>query len=982
MMSVSRLLKAALAFVLVFAALLPPITGSGEEDSLLKELSGSGAGYTAVLYDNTNGLPTSEANAIVQSKDGFIWIGGYSGLTRYDGNVFMHYDSSYGITSVVCLFVDSKDRLWIGTNDSGAAMLKDGEIKFYYAAGAMRSSYVRVITEDASGNILIGTTMGMAYVDTDDELHPLNEPQIANEYIDELVPGDFGTVCGTTQSGSVFILKDLRVQAFYTSEDLGYGVINAVLPDPTDPDHIYLGTRNSLVIRGDLTKDLRGAQSLSILPHGSVNCIRIIEGLLWVCADNGVGYFNEGRYTPLQNLPMNNSIDGLMEDHEGNLWFTSSRQGVMKIAPDRFTDLNLIAHLEEAVVNSTCLDGRELYIGTDNGLILLNGSFESVDNAATQYLSGSRIRCIKRDSKGFIWFCTYGDKGLVRYYPSSGEILSINEEAGLASNRTRSVIELSDGRIAAATNAGVSIIDNGSVVSTLDSSKGISNTQILCLEEGAGGKLMMGSDGDGIYVADGGKISRIGHDDGLRSEVILRIKRDPVDEDLFWVVTSNSIAYIKDGRALTIEGFPYNNNFDLYFDSAGRIWVLSSNGIYVATREDMLDGGQLKYSFYDIDCGLPHITTANSFSCLGPDGTLYIACSTGVTLVDINDTSDIGREIKLAVPYVTADDQYVPVKDGEVRIPSTCKRLSIHPFAFTYSLNNPRISYRLEGFDEESFEVNKRDLSELVYTNLDGGTYRFILSVVNPFTGEATETLTVTIIKQKALGEHWWFWAIIAFSALALVVLVQQLINRRKARAYIKKQEEQRQYISGMIKVLSDCVEMKDPYTNGHASRVAKYTALLAKKLGKSDAETDNMYNIAMLHDVGKISIPDAVLNKPERLTNEEYALMKSHAQRGGEILKDIEIAPELSLGAGYHHERYDGKGYPKGLTGHDIPEVARIIAVADTFDAMYSTRPYRKRMELSTVVNEIQRSAGSQLDPEVVDAFIKLYKEGAFDNE
>ncbi|MBO4383903.1 MAG: HD domain-containing protein [Clostridia bacterium] len=982
MRSLLKISKTALAVLLVCAILLPPVAGMGEEGSLLKELSGSGAGYAAVLYDNTNGLPTSEANAIVQSKDGFIWIGGYSGLTRYDGNVFMHYDASYGITSVICLFVDSKDRLWIGTNDNGAAMMQDGVIKFYNGAGAMRSSYVRVITEDAAGNILIGTTMGMAYIDANDELHPLNEPQISNEYIDELVPGNSGTVCGATQSGCVFIMRDLRVEAFYTSDDLGYGVINAVCPDPSDPDVLYLGTRNSSVIRADLSKDLRGGRMLSILPHGSVNCVRIIDGLLWVCADNGVGFFQDGSYSPLQNLPMNNSIDGLMEDHEGNLWFTSSRQGVMKIATNRFTDLNLIAHLDSRVVNSTCLDGRDLYIGTDTGLILLNANFETVENAVTEYLTGSRIRCIKRDSNGYIWFCTYGDKALVRYLPSSGEIVSFNEDMGLASNRTRSVLELSDGRIAAATNSGVNIIEDGRVTITLDSSKGISNTQILCLEEGADGRLYMGSDGDGIYVSDGAKVSRIGHDDGLRSEVILRVKRDPIDDELFWVITSNSIAYLKDGRASTIDSFPYNNNFDLYFDSVGRVWVLSSNGIYVTTREDMLDGGQLQYTFYDIDCGLPHITTANSFSCLGQDGTLYIACSTGVTLVDINDTSDIGRDIRLAVPYVTVDDEYVAVKNGEVKIPSTCKRLAIHPFAFTYSLNNPRISYRLEGFDEDSFEVNKRDLGELVYTNLDGGTYKFVLSVINPLTGEATETLTVTIVKQKALGEHWWFWALVSFAVIALVVLVQQLLNRRKAAAMIKKQEEQRRYINGVIKVLSECVEMKDPYTNGHASRVAKYTALLAKKLGKSDAEIDKMYNIAMLHDVGKISIPDAVLNKPERLTNEEYALMKSHAERGGEILKEIDIAPELSLGAGYHHERYDGKGYPKGLNGNDIPEVARIIAVADTFDAMYSTRPYRKRMELSTVVNEIQRSAGSQLDPEVVDAFIKLYKEGAFDNE
>ena len=142
------------------------------------------------------------------------------------------------------------------------------------------------------------------------------------------------------------------------------------------------------------------------------------------------------------------------------------------------------------------------------------------------------------------------------------------------------------------------------------------------------------------------------------------------------------------------------------------------------------------------------------------------------------------------------------------------------------------------------------------------------------------------------------------------------------------------------------------------------------------------MYQAALLHDVGKISIPDAVLNKPSRLTDDEYELMKSHAQRGAEVLGNIEIEKGLAEGAGAHHERYDGKGYPKGLKGEEIPEVARIIAVADTFDAMYSTRPYRKKMELSTVVEEIKKGSGTQFSPDGVDAFIKLYQKGAFDNE
>lgn len=168
--------------------------------------------------------------------------------------------------------------------------------------------------------------------------------------------------------------------------------------------------------------------------------------------------------------------------------------------------------------------------------------------------------------------------------------------------------------------------------------------------------------------------------------------------------------------------------------------------------------------------------------------------------------------------------------------------------------------------------------------------------------------------------------------------------------------------------------------TNGHSQRVADYTKMLATELGENDSTIEKYYNIALLHDIGKIGVPDSILQKPGKLTDEEFSVMKSHAQRGYEILKDIKLQEDLAEGAHYHHERYDGKGYPDGLVGENIPWVARIIAVADTFDAMSSTRPYRKKMELSYIEEEIQRCSGTQFDPKVVDAFMRLYKKGAFD--
>ena len=196
-----------------------------------------------------------------------------------------------------------------------------------------------------------------------------------------------------------------------------------------------------------------------------------------------------------------------------------------------------------------------------------------------------------------------------------------------------------------------------------------------------------------------------------------------------------------------------------------------------------------------------------------------------------------------------------------------------------------------------------------------------------------------------------------------------------------KHRKEHEELTKEIIGAFSNCIDGKDSYTNGHSQRVAKYTRMLAQRLGESKENIEKYYNIALLHDIGKIGIPESILTKPGKLTDEEFSVMKSHAARGYEILKDIKIQEDIAAGAHHHHERFDGKGYPDGLSGTNIPWVARIISVADTFDAMSSNRPYRKKLPLEYIVAEIENCASSQFDPLVVKAFLSLYLEGAFSN-
>jgi putative nucleotidyltransferase with HDIG domain len=179
-----------------------------------------------------------------------------------------------------------------------------------------------------------------------------------------------------------------------------------------------------------------------------------------------------------------------------------------------------------------------------------------------------------------------------------------------------------------------------------------------------------------------------------------------------------------------------------------------------------------------------------------------------------------------------------------------------------------------------------------------------------------------------------------------------------------------------VIVALAKAVDAKDPYTNGHSVRVAKYSRMLAQRLGLPDHEVERIHRMAVLHDVGKIGVPDEILKKPGKLTPEEYKQIQGHTVNGDRILRGITSMPRLHEGARWHHERVDGLGYPDKLSGGDIPLEARIIGVADSYDAMTSDRVYRKHLPQEVVREELVHNMGTQFDPDVARAMLEIMDE------
>ena len=179
------------------------------------------------------------------------------------------------------------------------------------------------------------------------------------------------------------------------------------------------------------------------------------------------------------------------------------------------------------------------------------------------------------------------------------------------------------------------------------------------------------------------------------------------------------------------------------------------------------------------------------------------------------------------------------------------------------------------------------------------------------------------------------------------------------------------------VECISSALDARDPYTGDHSRRVSDTATVLAKMLGLADDEIQETRIAAHLHDIGKIGIPDSILLKPGRLDDEEWALMKQHPQIGADILSKSPSFSRISAIILHHHERYDGKGYPRGLKGTGIPLMGRILTIADCFDAMTARRPYKQERSIDYAAGELKKNSGTQFDPELVPVFLSLIEDG-----
>ena len=942
--------------------------------------------YVQNVYNSSTGLLGGEANDIVSAKDGLLWIGTYGGLYRYNGTEFKRMNDMESVKNVNCLFVDIEGRIWVGTNDDGLSICINQKVANVIDERAgLPSNSVRAIGFSSDGCYYVGTTSDLCVITLSSGISIQKTfPEIV--YAKRISTDENKNTAVITDAGELFLLRQAEIVEELTADSSAGYIYTSCAFDAKG--RLYVGTSSNVVEYFDI-RDGRLVKAGSMVCSGirHINTIQCDEeGRIFLCSDFGVGYIYNGQFKRINTNKFNSQIDNMAIDYQGNLWFTSSHQGLLRLCSSPFVDVYSETELSPKVVNAVTKWNNRIYFGTDNGIDVIDfWSKLQVEDSLSSLLAGVRIRSLVTDSRNHLWVCTSGNG--VYEVDNDGSWRVYTQEEGTLGNKQRYSMELPDGTMAVAGDKGLTFIRDGAVVRTMGKEQGLTNTRILTMSLTADGRIAAGTDGSGIFIIDNYQVVQtIQKENGLSSNVVLRTTR--IDDGML-VATTSGLCYIDKYYGITkVHNFPYSNNFDI-IEKNGKLWIMGGAGIYIVDKDNLINDNLKDFELLDTSKGLRSSITANAWNYLDPAGNLFVSCDSGVYMINMNHYNDSIRSYRMSVKNIRVDGVLHHLNIGDViNIPRGATKLELFPEVINYSINNPYVMYYLEGFDDKPIILPQREMTgSVVYTNLPSKEYTFHLAVMDDKKGKVLERLSYRINKEKEIYDNTWFLVYSTIVFVLAVVWATWFIVRTQVQKTIRYQQKELALVKRQLEMGNETVmaiartlDARDDNTSQHALRVSEYSVMIARKLGFDEEACENLRKAALLHDIGKIGIPDSVLNKPDKLTDEEYSLMKSHVVLGDEILKDFTLIDGVSEGALYHHERYDGRGYVHGLKGEEIPLNARIIGIADAFDAMTANRVYRKRINFDFVVEEIKRGRGTQFDPQMVDIMLELIDNGDID--
>ncbi|MCR5742124.1 MAG: response regulator [Lachnospiraceae bacterium] len=780
-LSAKQVVSATVALTVLLSTCAPVLTDA-------KDLSSD---YAITEFSSLDGLPVKEVNSLVQTSDGYVWVGTYSGLYRCDGTKFSKAPLKTSVTSVMALKTYGTDELLIATNDKGLVSynINTLEEKSYTTEDGLSSNSVRSIATDSAGRIYVGSSALLSIIDhgkitttdTDSDLH-----QVEN------MSSNGSVVAGIAHNGNLFFMRDGVVLSKYRMESDDNTRLTAVcaMPDETflvsdsagyiytvdDPEHVVL--RKYTYINETIAVQRMIYDEFS--------------DIVFVCGEIGFGYLDSfGHYSPCETSTFYNAITCAMRDMQGNIWFSSGKQGVILYSDNPFTSVLSTSLNNGSPVNTVTEYNGKLFIGFDEGIFVVDKkTYEEVPFIYSDRFENVKVRQIYKDSRDNLWFSTYGDDGLV-CVTLTGDYLTFTTKNGASDDCFREVLELRDGSIVAADRSGgLTFIENYKVTNTIAENEKTITSAILTMVQAQDGSIYCGSDGNGIIVIKYGKVIRhITEADGLNSMVILRIV--PYGDDLFYV-TSDGIYYDDGENIRLLDNFPYSNNYDIYLSPDGEAWITSSAGLYIVNAKSLAQNSNYSARLLNENSGLDTALSAISWNYVDENGTMFLCTSTDVYAISIPDYGQTVVNFELAIESIKADDVILtPSYNGRYIIPQGTEQLIINPAVLNFTLYNPTIRMYLEGYESSGTTLTQDNISDIKYTNLPYGKYIFHIQVIDPSDGSVLREKTFTLFKEALFYETPVFNIYFTVMFTVLIVFYTWIFAKYGSSLIISRQYEE-----------------------------------------------------------------------------------------------------------------------------------------------------------------------------------------------
>lgn len=942
--------------------------------------------YVSRIWNSEDGIPGNSITDVLQDKNGYILFGTYGGVIRFDGVKFLtlnkSYNEKYNFFSARSIMEDSKGNLWVGSNDEGAFCVKDdGDVLSFTSENGLPNNSIRSFCEDNDGNIWIGTASGVACVSSEYKIIQLpGFDTIPNEnkfIVTQIYCDTAGRIWIITRGEKgLYKYEDHRFMVYEGITSIDNPIVTTMTQDSNDA--YWFGVAPYYAVRISGNEEKLYNISTSAQRGTVVNCIyQDSAKQIWFGMDNGITILHDGEfeyYTKEKGLS-EESVVKIIEDKEKNIWIGTDRGGLQKLSYGKFQTTSMPTSIN-AIAQDT--NRKVIWIAGDNGLYCYkNNKFE--ENEITEYCKNVRIRHLSITKEGALLISCYEKYGQLKVN-LDGTIEGWTKNEGIAGDRVRVAEQISNGDLYIGTTTGLTIIDGKTrEITNITKGDNLDNDYIMCLYEDKDGTVWCGTDGGGLFILkDKQIIKTITKDNNLVGNVVFKISGYGEDEK--WVTTGTGISRIKDDKIFNFtasNGFGSDGIFQVIPDFSGRLWGTSNRGIFyvkLSDIENVISGRQSavypKY-FNRLDGITSGGVTSTSLSMKDDLGRIWFTLIDGFTVFDPvrNASKSFAPEVKIEDVYI--DNEKVDISNGVVELAPSVKRLKIDFTGISF-ISSEQILFKtkLDGFEEDFTDWN--NARSCTYTNLRPGTYTFYVRAESGDEVLCQKDAVITVIKKPYLWERPWFDVLV----IVLILSIIALLIFRKINSLKKQKESTENLLVEVIQALVETIDAKDKYTKGHSRRVANYSVKLAKAMGFDEQFRKEIYYSGLLHDIGKIGIPDSIINKEGKLTKEEYDIVKTHPETGSKILSSISIMPNITVGARSHHECYDGKGYPDGIAGENIPLLARIIKVADAYDAMTSNRSYRSIMNQKDVRNEIEKNLGTQFDPivgkkmlEIIDA-------------